>query len=192
MRPGCALACAIFLLAVFSGCATMSKSECVEADWYDIGYRDGFNGLPRAQLDRHREACSDHGIVPDREAYYRGRDIGLDAYCRPERALELGLRGAGYNHVCPPGMEAEFLTQYQAGRHIYEFNQKITSVERRLKSIEQEIHQKEDKLLSAQLSDAERNKIRAEILTLDREHRRLSTELLSLEKERIVETQIVD
>jgi len=170
----------------------MSKSECVEADWYDIGYRDGFNGLPRAQLDRHREACSDHGIAPNREAYYRGRDVGLEAYCQPERAFELGQRGAGYNHVCPPGMEAEFLTQYQAGRRIYEFNQKVTRVEIRLKSIEQEIHQKEDRLISAQLSDTERNQIRTEIHTLDREHRHLSTELLSLQRQRIVETQLVD
>jgi hypothetical protein len=192
MKPVYTLAGAIFLLAALSGCATMSKSECVETDWYDIGYRDGFNGLPIAQLDRHREACSDHGIAPDREAYDRGRDVGLKAYCRPEHGFELGQRGAGYNYVCPPEMAAAFLAQYQAGRHIYEFNQKVTGVEAQLRSIEQEIRQNEDKLFSAQLSDAECNKIRGQIHTLDGEHRRLSAELVSLQKQRIVETQIVD
>ena len=38
------------LLCGMSGCSSLSKSECMNASWEDIGIRDGANGQPEEYL----------------------------------------------------------------------------------------------------------------------------------------------
>ena len=46
------------LLCGVSGCASLSKSECMNASWEDIGIRDGANGRPEEYLIQHSTACA--------------------------------------------------------------------------------------------------------------------------------------
>jgi hypothetical protein len=41
MRRLFAFILSITMIVAFSGCATLSKNECLEADWFEIGRRDG-------------------------------------------------------------------------------------------------------------------------------------------------------
>ncbi len=77
MIPRAALAPAVVMLMLASGCATMSEEECLVADWHAIGYEDGAAGLQVAQLGKRREACAEYGVRPDTAAYRAGRDEGL-------------------------------------------------------------------------------------------------------------------
>ena len=36
----------IFILGILTSCATLSKNECLEANWFEIGRRDGVTGKP--------------------------------------------------------------------------------------------------------------------------------------------------
>ncbi len=36
----------VAMIASFLGCATLSKNECLEADWFEIGRKDGMIGKP--------------------------------------------------------------------------------------------------------------------------------------------------
>ena len=56
------------LLGALSGCASLSKSECLNANWEDIGVRDGANGQPEEYLIQHSTACAKVNVAPDRGA----------------------------------------------------------------------------------------------------------------------------
>lgn len=56
------------LVVLVSSCASLSKDECVNADWRLIGYEDGSNGAGRVRIGQHRKACADHGVVPKTSA----------------------------------------------------------------------------------------------------------------------------
>jgi hypothetical protein len=47
----------------FTGCATLGKEECLNADWFTIGFEDGARGYPASRIGDHREACAKHGVT---------------------------------------------------------------------------------------------------------------------------------
>lgn len=130
--------CTLLLaLLALNGCATLSQSECLQADWRDLGARDGQSGLPAARLEEHRQACVEHGIVPDDRSYHAGREQGLQYYCTPETGYREGRRGASYQRVCPLQLEREFLLAYDHGREIWQVEQEIAALEQRIDAEEQ-------------------------------------------------------
>jgi hypothetical protein len=66
-------------LASLGGCASMSKNECMAANWEDVGIRDGASGRPEEYLIQHPKACAKVNVVPDRGAWLHGREQGLGA-----------------------------------------------------------------------------------------------------------------
>jgi len=172
----------VALIASFLGCATLSRNECLEADWFEIGRKDGIIGKPRALFQKHIDACIKHGISPNRNAYHEGRDAGLSIYCTENNGFEQGRRGKTYQYVCPPDLEPEFLNGFNQGREIYKYESKVASLERRLKEIEKQIEDKKKKLYSSKLSDEKRATSRSEIKSLEIEYRDAVRELTSLAK----------
>ena len=75
------------LVLVLSACATLSKNECLNADWYHLGTQDGAAGYPQGRLLEHYEACAEYGIRPDDTKYLTGRSDGLVTYCQPANAI---------------------------------------------------------------------------------------------------------
>lgn len=124
------LALAGALLAGASGCATLSEGECYTADWYQLGRADGQRGYERSRLYEHQKACAEYGIRPDATAYYRGRQVGLAAYCSPRNGYEEGRDGHAYRGVCPPKYERRFLAAYRDGQSVHEVEEDIEAVER--------------------------------------------------------------
>jgi len=170
------------IMAAFSGCATLSKNECLEADWFEIGRKDGSMGKPRALFQQHRDACLKHSVNPNRDAYYEGRDEGLKFYCTKDNGFKQGRLGRKYQYVCPPELEPDFLAGHVEGKEVRQYDSKIASLKKRLERIENEIEKKESKLYSSKLSDEQRAKIRSDIRTLDMEYRDIVRELKYLEK----------
>jgi len=164
------------------GCAPLSRNECLEADWFEIGHKDGMKGKPRALFQRHVDACIKHGIGANRDAYYAGRDEGLRIYCTGDSGFEQGRLGRKYQYVCPPDLEPEFLNAYYEGREIYEYEKKVAYLERQLKGIKKQIKAKEKDLYSNKLSDEQRASIRSEIRSLNKEYDNVVRGLISLAK----------
>jgi hypothetical protein len=176
------VALSLLLIGLCAGCATMSKNECLEADWYQIGYRDGAVGTPRAQLQRHMDACTEHGIRADRNAYFRGRDEGLRGYCTEESGYEQGKMGRAYRGVCPPELESAFLNAYRSGLEIHRYNAAVDKLQRQLSAIEMQIAQKEDLVYTDDLSKERRLELRYEIKELELKHLEAQTKLRELEQ----------
>ncbi|BFM09738.1 DUF2799 domain-containing protein [Halioxenophilus aromaticivorans] len=112
------------LLVLITGCSSLSKQECLNADWYQIGLEDGSNGKARNNLARHRKACAKVNITPDLTAYERGHDEGLTRYCNYSNGLSVGNRGAAMPTFCPLGTRAQFELGYHDGLERYQ-QQKI-------------------------------------------------------------------
>ena len=96
-----------FLL--LSGCAGLSKDECLTADWQIIGFEDGSAGQSAARIGDHRRACAKHGVTPDKTAYDAGYHEGIMNYCSFNRGNNASLAGYGRLQVCPDN------SQYQVG-----------------------------------------------------------------------------
>ena len=109
------LAVVLFL----TGCASVSKEDCLVADWFEIGRMDGMQGKPRTVFQNRAKPCLEHGINADRQAYYRGHDDGLRHYCTEQRGFELGRQGLAYRSVCPIELEKGFQTGYRNGIQLY-------------------------------------------------------------------------
>lgn len=103
-----------------SGCATLSKDECLAADWRTIGFEDGSRGYASSRIGQHREACADYGVAPNLSHYQEGHSEGAEVYCAPNNGFEVGRRGATYNGICSARMEEEFLLAFGQGKEIYQ------------------------------------------------------------------------
>ncbi|MEO6697722.1 MAG: DUF2799 domain-containing protein [Gammaproteobacteria bacterium] len=162
------------LLALTSACTTLSQSECLQADWHDIGQRDGAQGYGRDRLEDHKKACAEYGVIPDPNLYWEGREAGLKIYCTAENGLEQGKTGAAYNHVCPAGLEPAFLKDHKLGLEIHRLHQQINEIERKIEKEEKRLGKKD-------LPDAQRREIRDGIRELDQERARLRKSSAAIE-----------
>lgn len=109
----------VFLLGLgLVGCASLSKESCLEGDWYAIGLKDGSNGYKAERRFDHQAACTKHGVSAQLqvEEYLRGREEGLEEYCTPENAYDVGLRVEYHHNVCPQEMKAAFNKAWREGR----------------------------------------------------------------------------
>ena len=102
-------------LSVLQGCATLNESECSQADWQTIGFKDGANGERTQQLSRHQKACGKHGIAVDVDSYNTGRNKGLRTFCTAETGYNLGIDGDEYFDVCPKPLTGDFKMAYVKG-----------------------------------------------------------------------------
>jgi hypothetical protein len=125
-------AAALLAALLLGGCATLDRNECLQANWTDLGARDGQSGYPAARLEEHREACREHGIVPDDRSYLAGREQGLRYYCTAGNGYREGRRGAAYQRVCPLEAEADFLPEYELGRELYQLEQDANELRSRI------------------------------------------------------------
>lgn len=165
----------LLLVALLGGCASLSEGECRTADWYEIGRRDGEDGLARARLHEHDEACGEYGIDPHRAAYFEGREAGLQDYCTAANGYREGRAGHPYREVCPRRAERRFLPAYRHGQAIHELEDKLDAIDNAI--------ERKEGMLDDDDTDAEqRADIRDSLRTLDREYRRYSRELIDLER----------
>jgi len=109
----------ILLLAVAAGCASMSKKECMNADWQAIGYSEGSRGIHYSNLAKHRNACSEYQIIPNDGAYRAGWEQGIRRYCTADTGYRIGSSGQAYGNFCPQDVEADFLSGWDQGVRQY-------------------------------------------------------------------------
>lgn len=127
-----------------SGCATLSREECLVGNWYEIGVQDGAAGYSLERLAEHRQACAEHRIRPDRDAYRAGWEEGIRDYCTPQRGFYEGRKGAGYAGICPPQLEWAFLREYRIGQDVYQQERRIQEAERERERKREERRKREE------------------------------------------------
>ena len=127
---------ALAVLGSLGGCASLSKSECLNANWEDIGIRDGANGQPEEYLIRHSTACAKVNVVPDRGAYLHGREQGLERFCVPHRAYQLGEYGNGFDvGICRNFDQERLQVAYEKGRDVNQRSNELSNIDNEIRSI---------------------------------------------------------
>jgi hypothetical protein len=160
------------MIALLSGCASLSREQCLHGNWYSIGMADGRAGLPTERLDLHSRACSEYGIRVDTQQYLDGYAQGLGEYCRLENAFESGLQGRRYQHVCPPEIDALFDRYNRAAYEVYRIKRDLDRLEVHIDSLEFQLR---DRGLTAY----DRNQLRSDLRELDRRYMWLRSDLYS-------------
>jgi hypothetical protein len=158
--------------AALSGCNSMSAQECLATDWRTVGYEDGVNGYAGDRIGRYRNACSEHGVTPNLDAYQAGRDQGLREFCKPANAFRVGARGAGYSGVCPSELDQSFVDAYQSGRQLYVLRSRVGSTQSEIHSMQAELEQIDRDLVSigAQILDPTVTQEKRAQLLVDSKH----------------------
>ena len=130
-------------VSLLSGCATLSKQECLSGNWQAIGFTDGAAGRPADYLSSHNKACSKVGVATDYAAWEQGRQEGLKKYCTETHAYQIGRRGEQMTPVCPAQVTPNLERINADGRSYYSLSKQLTIEQERLNSYQQQY----DKLL---------------------------------------------
>ena len=155
-------------LGALSGCASLSKSECLNANWEDIGVRDGANGQPEEYLIQHSTACAKVNVAPDRGAWLHGRDKGLERYCLPHRMFNIGEYGGAFDAgICRNFDQERLVDAYQKGRDVNRRANALSEIDAELRDIRtklenKELEKKERERLAYRLGQLEYERIDAE------------------------------
>jgi hypothetical protein len=176
-------------LMVISGCATLGKDECLNADWRSIGYEDGARGYSGSHIGNHRKACAKYGVVPNLDQYEEGRLKGLREYCTPRNGYRLGIRGKRYNGVCPTDLDPAFRYAMQDGRKIYVLEKEVQQKKHELKkaykdldALEMKLSDKEAELIKPGVRPRRRKYLLDEFRMLEDEQKALFAEIVEMEK----------
>lgn len=155
-------------LGALSGCASLSKSECLNANWEDIGVRDGANGQPEEYLIQHSTACAKVNVAPDRGAWLHGREKGLERYCLPHRMYNIGEYGGAFDAgICRNFDQERLVDAYQKGRDVNRRANALSEIDAELRDIRtklenKELEKKERERLAYRLGQLEYERIDAE------------------------------
>ncbi|MGB3648241.1 MAG: DUF2799 domain-containing protein [Desulfobulbales bacterium] len=175
-------------LFVLSGCATLGKDECLNADWRTIGYEDGAYGYPASRIGSHREDCAKHGVTPDFNRYEQGRLEGLREYCTPQKGYGLGTSGRQYNYVCPRDLESTFLKGYYQGKNVHAAQIQVKGQEADLKkmhdelrAVDKNLHDYETELVHDDIGPRRRKKLLEEFKILTEQRRYILDEIVQQE-----------
>jgi hypothetical protein len=134
------LVAAFAALASLQGCASLSKSECLSANWEDVGIRDGANGRPEEYLIQHSKACAKVAVVPDRGAWLHGREQGLGRFCVPHRAYQIGESGYGFDAgICRNFDQDRLVSAYEKGREVNRLGNTLSSIDGEIHDIRHEL-----------------------------------------------------
>ncbi len=129
----------LLLLLILAACASLTKQQCLEGNWQQIGLADGINGYAPDRLVAHAKSCRDVGITPDAKAWERGRVEGLKTYCQPASAYEVGRIGGAIGNVCSASQRQAMQPAFDQGRNYHEINVKIRELEQQVSDLRAEI-----------------------------------------------------
>ena len=183
------MVCLSGALLMLSGCATLGKDECLNADWQSIGYEDGARGYKASRIGSHRKACAKHGISPNFDLYESGRLKGLEEWCTPRNGYQQGVHGKGYNGVCPDFLEGPFIKAMNHGKDVHAYAAQVSRQERDLKkmiadldTLDMDLDAMEEALVAPGVSPRRRRQMLEEIRLLEEDRRLFLNDIADMEQ----------
>ena len=134
------------MVCFFQGCATLSEDECLTADWWIIGQKDGAEGEPASILAEHWEACAEHEVTPDRKSYAEGRQSGLQVYCTRFNGYRIGRNNDSYHRVCTDSLAESFETGLRRGKQVRGIEIEIWGIKLERKKLRKKVGELEKEL----------------------------------------------
>jgi hypothetical protein len=135
-------------LAVLSGCASMSKDECLSANWRQVGFSDGAKGLPNKQIEQHAKACAEYGVQVNLDEYLSGRAQGLLTYCQAENGFVVGRSGERQIVTdCPEHLRTAFIEQYNHGLVVHAIESDLENRHSRASYYRRKLRERDERIV---------------------------------------------
>jgi len=173
----------LFLIS-FSGCATLNESECKTANWEIIGLEDGSQGRPTSYIGEHRQACAEYKVVPDLDAYLKGRTAGLLQFCTAAKGYQQAVSGQANKQICPSDLAPDFNSGYARGIKVFKAATEVRKVRSEMYQHEKRLHEikelskvMEEELVGQYTTETRRRALLKDIKELERETEALHIEL---------------
>ncbi|MGI9277634.1 MAG: DUF2799 domain-containing protein [Endozoicomonas sp.] len=167
---------------LLQGCSTMSREECLNADWQQVGYSDSYMGYDKTRLDDHRKACARADVSVEFNDYQAGWDRGNREYCTPDMGRREGQSGRRYRGVCPGELEPGFLAAYEPAYEIYKVERTIRSLESALKRLQDQARDNQEEISELQFAMARADDQEQRLRYLEKLNK-LESKQLNLQKE---------
>ncbi|MFT6633549.1 MAG: hypothetical protein ACJAS4_003520 [Bacteriovoracaceae bacterium] len=92
----------LIYIAIFiaNGCSTLSKNECENRNWFNLGKSDAMNGEVEPKTAEYRRDCSEYGLQIKSMDYLKGFENGLKKYCTYNNGLNRGEDGEESHALC--------------------------------------------------------------------------------------------
>ena len=168
--------------AAMSGCATMSEAACVAGDWEGQGFKDGTNGHSRARLADIAESCGKYRIRPDRAAYLRGLEAGLERHCTPGTGYRRGRDGHGLNNECSVRGFHDYVDAHAVGYAEYRIDTEYRGLIRRWEETDVALRNVTLRLQADDLPASERERLRKKRRRLSRRADSLRIDIRAMER----------
>ncbi|MGO4231721.1 DUF2799 domain-containing protein [Vibrio cholerae] len=111
MKKWIVMGCTVLLAA----CAASESQLVQEGNWYQIGYQDAVTG----HTQRSYKSLMEIGSAKLGD-YEQGYQKGLEQYCNPDVAYQIGLSGQYYEGICEGTEQAQrFRMEWQRGWNEY-------------------------------------------------------------------------
>ncbi len=174
IKKAIALIALTITLGQLGACAVMSKTDCLTADWRQIGYGVGLDGKldKKEAFNVRQQACSKHGANPVWEQFEQGHADGIVEFCQLVNAVELGARGAHHaidNRVCSerdyPGFGEAFSVGYRLHsltRRVNESNSIITDLSNQVHRYEKSIRRINQQISTQGSNESNLNQLKSE------------------------------
>jgi len=124
---------------MIASCAPISEDECRGGDWGAIGLEDGKKGRLASILGKYTETCAEFGVAPNKETYLAARAAGLEFYCTPQNAYEVGRDGGRLNNVCKPQIQQSIRPAYDRGRRYHEITERMEKLDDRIDELQDDL-----------------------------------------------------
>lgn len=169
------------------GCASISKEECLVADWYAMGLTDGSQGRSLSTFRNYQADCAKHQLSSDFTQYQSGHEQGILSYCVYTNGVTLGKQGGAFNPLCEDEGFASFQDGYFQGQQLHQVEGKLAKLRQDIDGIQSQINQAQQSLEDNQAiiiddnsSKAQRQQLLKENDRVRRDIRRLQAELRHL------------
>lgn len=137
-----ALSSVLFSLFILN-CSTSPNMDCQEADWFELGRREGARGqtfkLANSELP---VLCPSSNKEEQKKMFVMGRNVGLVEFCQIGNAFELGKEGKNYENVCPEETHYRFLEYFRYGNRVRELQMVNKDIENKLIILSEKLKRK--------------------------------------------------
>ena len=107
-------------------------------------------------------------VVPDRGAWLHGREKGLERYCVPHRAFNIGEYGGAFESgICRNFDEGRLIDAYEKGREVHRRVDVLASIDGEIRDVRttlerKDLEQKERERLAYRLGQLEYQRVDAQ------------------------------
>ncbi|MEM7729899.1 MAG: DUF2799 domain-containing protein [Pseudomonadota bacterium] len=164
------------------GCETISEDACLAGSWEDVGFSDGERGASRSRLADIAEECVKYGVAPDRAAYLRGLELGLERFCVPRNGFNSGRSGASPNAECVAGNYLSYLDAHADGYDIHLTEEERDRLIDRWQDRRKAYDNVEGRLLDTEMDAKERRRLERKSDRLSREMDDLRIDIRAMEQ----------